>query len=215
MLLALTAGCVSRTGDLGRPDPRYATAVSHASILQPHFNKTDQEQEMEDRIWRFLHAPHVSGWFVSLPIARQALSADARAGERARYLNWLRKTPYRSSTVRYLTIADHVQADLGTLPGTFAAICAVGEVDRQRNVALSQEAAFEVGIETRVMARARENAATIAKFGAALRLRYESYSYALDNLLVETPHEEAVEVDALLAELAIYAEDAERGRFCG
>ncbi len=55
----------------------------------------------------------------------------------------------------------------------------------------------------------------IGWFVRSVGYRYDSYSYALDHLLVETPHEEAVGVDASLSQLAIYVETAERGDFCG
>jgi len=37
---------------------------------------------------------------------------------------------------------------------------------------------------------------------------------ALDHLLVETPHEEAIGANGVLSDLAIYVEAAERGDFC-
>lgn len=64
------------------------------------------------------------------------------------------------------------------------------------------------------MQRKGENDVYIAWFVRAARYRYESYSIALKRLLVETPHEEAREIDALLSTLAINVERAERGAFC-
>jgi hypothetical protein len=54
----------------------------------------------------------------------------------------------------------------------------------------------------------------IAWFTGAIRYRYEAYNYALDHLLVETPHVEAIEADNHIAELQLYVEQAERGDFC-
>jgi hypothetical protein len=56
--------------------------------------------------------------------------------------------------------------------------------------------------------------AVIDWFARSVSYRYESYSYALDHLLVETPHEEAVSANARLADLAVWVEAALRGDFC-
>jgi hypothetical protein len=63
--------------------------------------------------------------------------------------------------------------------------------------------------------RRAENEMFIAWFTRAIRYRYESYNFALDRLLVETPHEEAIEADAQITALAVYVDRAERGDFCG
>ena len=43
---------------------------------------------------------------------------------------------------------------------------------------------------------------------------YAPRRYVLDRLLVETPHEEAIEADAEITALAVYVDRAERGDFC-
>ena len=58
-----------------------------------------------------------------------------------------------------------------------------------------------------------ENLAVIGWFARSVSYRYESYSYALDHLLVETPHEEAIGVNTRLSELAVWVEAALRGDF--
>jgi hypothetical protein len=45
-------------------------------------------------------------------------------------------------------------------------------------------------------------------------MRYGAYNYALDHLLVETPHDNAVAVNGLLSDLDVYVEAAQRGDFC-
>ena len=106
-------------------------------------------------------------------------------------------------------------ADLATVDGVFRSICAVREVDRQRGVA----AAGLEGLEAEVLAdqrvRAAENEVHIGRFVAALGYRYAAYSYALDHLLVETPHEEAVAADGGLSDLVAWVDRAEAGDFCG
>jgi hypothetical protein len=217
-VLAAVAACSAtrtRVGDLGRPvDVVQTGAVPERYIVEPGtraFNRTDQEETMADRVWRFLHAPHVVGWF----IPRLPRDPVDGAGDPAKYYRWLQKTNYRSSEVRYNTVSGDIHADILTLPTTFEAICAVEDVDRQRGIALAEIGQLEPGMADRVATRQAENSATVQSFVVAVRYRYESYGYALDNLLVETPHAKAVEVDSLLSELARFVGKAEAGDFCG
>jgi hypothetical protein len=85
------------------------------------------------------------------------------------------------------------------------------EVDRQRATASFE---FHGLGGDEVAERRAENEMFIGWFTRALRYRYEAYGFALDYLLVETPHEEAIEADAEISSLAIYVERAERGDFC-
>jgi hypothetical protein len=218
LLLAAVAACsgstTTRVGDLGRPVDLVNTgAIPERYIVEPGakgFNRTDEEERMADRVWRFLHAPHVTGWF----IPRLPREPVAGRDDPARYYRWLQKTNYRSSEVRYNTVAGDVHADVLTLPDTFTAICAVETIDDRRALALAELGPLEPGIADRVAQRRADNSATIASFVVAVRYRYESYGYALDNLLVETPHANAREVDAVLSDLARFVARAEAADFC-
>lgn len=178
------------------------------------FNLTDEEHDMHARVWRFLVAPHAEDWFMDTVVELRRTRISGGRGMRFepdRYYRWLRQTHYESSRVRYATLADHVRSDVDTAPTTFAAICRVLEVDRQRGVA-SRELSGLAGGE--VAARHAENQQFITWFTLAIGYRYDAYSNALDHLLVETPHRGAVEVDQRLGELQLYVERAERGDFC-
>jgi hypothetical protein len=180
------------------------------------FNLTDEEVEMRDRVWRFLVAPHSKDW--AWPYTAEIRPASAGGGtdkQVGKYYRWLTGQRYASSRVRYNTIAEHVGADVATLPATFRSICAVIEVDRQRGVAIAEVAGLEPEMLARVNKRDRENATFIQRFVVALNFRSESYQYALDHFLVETPHLEAREVDTRLTELAIWVERANAHDFCG
>jgi hypothetical protein len=178
------------------------------------FNLTDQEEEMHDRVWRFLVAAYAEGWFMDTVVELQRtrlIGALDRYFRPDRYVRWLRRTRYESSRIRFRTIADHANSDVDTAPSTFRSICRVLEVDRQRAVASRELEGLGHGD---VVERRAENEMFIAWFTRAIRYRYESYSFALDYLLVETPHEEAIEADAEISALAIYVDRAERGDFC-
>ena len=55
----------------------------------------------------------------------------------------------------------------------------------------------------------------IAWFVRALTYRYQSYNYALDHLLVETPHEQSRRVDDELQQMSLWVDRANRWDFCG
>jgi len=179
------------------------------------FNLTDEETEMRDRVWRFLVAPHAKDW--AWPYSAEIRPAKAGGGTEkqvGKYYRWLTGERYASSRARYNTMATHIEADIGTLPGTFRSICAVIEVDRQRGVAVAEIDGLEPEVQARVDKRDRENGMFIDRFVLALSFRYDSYQYALDHFLVETPHQEAVKVDTALSQLVVWVERAKAYDFC-
>lgn len=226
LLLAL-AGCARPVGDFGRaaPDPLHDEVMpllgTGRALLSKEpvsaFNLADQEREMRDRIWRYLIAPHAYDWFGAniaefqrtriLPVSAKPMRTDL-------YYQWLHSERFASSRVRYARIADNVTTDIQMMPSAFASICAVREIDRQRGVADNGLADLDEKTKGDAAARQFENETQIAWFVRAVGNRSQSYSFALDHLLVETPHEEAVKVNGLLSDLEIYVEAAERGDFC-
>ena len=142
-----------------------------------------------------------------MPISRAPLKIDL-------YYKWLRGERFASSRVRYTRVNEDAIADIGMVPSAFRSICAVIKIDRQRGLAFNEIAGLEDDVGANAAARQAENNAVIGWFVRAVTNRYASYSYALDHLLVETPHEEAIELNASLSELAVYVDAAERGDFC-
>lgn len=228
-LTAMLAGCVARpVGDFGRAAPSWThdTAMPAAGDFiaanrgEPvsSFNKTDQENEMHDRVWRFLVAAHAKDWQFDSAVELQRTRIVRPRDESftiERYYQWLSRTEYASSRTRYSTVGRHITADIDTLPTTFAVICKVIEIDRQRAIAygtLGHDLAPRIGEE--VAARRYENDAFIDWFVRALNYRHSSYGYALDNLLVETPHEQSLAVDEALRRMSVYVDRANRRDFC-
>ena len=226
----LLAACVARpTGDFGRAKP----SVLHDTIMpyagdriatqrgEPvsNFNQTDQEVLMHDRVWRFLIAPHAKDWLFDTSVELQRTRIVPPKDERYRtdrYYAWLKRTDYQSSRTRYSTVGANITSDIDTLPSTFAAICAVIEVDRQRAQALAalrRDLPASAGSD--VAARKYENDAFIAWFVRALNYRHESYGFALDSLVVETPHEQSLAVDDALRRMSAFVVRANRRDFCG
>lgn len=224
------AGCASRpVGDFGRaaPSPLNDTvmpligdfrASQTKGEAHSSFNLTDQEREMRDRVWRYLVAPHAYDWFGDVAVEFQRTRILPMRAEPLRsdlYHEWLRASRHASSRVRYARVREDALADIAMMPAVFRSICAVLEVDRQRGVAVRE--VTSLGVEDRRNAEARrtENRVVIDWFVRSAANRYASFSHALDRLLVETPHEEAVALNATLTDLAGSVEAAERGDFCG
>lgn len=225
-LLAVAPATAHELGDFGRVKPGVLNDVIIPETdrlmrrlgRQPvsNFNITDQEREMHDRVYRFLIARHARDWaFDYEQIVMVAGVFSTRPGRDDLYYRWLSGERYASSRVRYNTMADDIGADLLTLPTTFASICAVIEVDRQRAFAAAEIGTIEPPMLAEMHTRKAENDLYVGRFVAALDYRYASYSYALDHFLVETPHGEAVEVDTRLSQLAIWVDRAEGQDFCG
>ena len=227
LLAGLATACVARpTGDFGRAQP----GVLHDTIMpfagkviagqrEPvsNFNQTDQEREMHNRTWRFLIAANAGDWmFDSATELQRTRIAPPQSFvfKTDRYHTWLTREQYQSSRVRYATLRSHIQADLDTMPTTFASICAVIEVDRNRAIALASLTNVAPTAARDVAARKYENDFHIDWFVQAVNYRYDSYSYALDNLLVETPHGQSIAVDAALKALKGWADLARRRDFC-
>ena len=227
-LVLLLGGCARPVGDFGRAEPSVinddvmpavgSTRAVLAGEPVSSFNKTDEETEMANRIWRFVTSGHTKDWFADVAAELHRTRLTAGTGILAghdRYYNWLHGTSYQSATVRYATLSSDVDADLATVPGTFDSICAVLQIDHERAVAAANLPRLGPGPNGDADARRAENEDQIDWFVRSLRYRYDSYDYALDHLLVETPHSAARGVDADLAELEGDVLAAERGEFCG
>lgn len=181
------------------------------------FNQTDEEDEMHNRVWRFLVAEHTNSWFYNMAVELQRTRITSATDDRSpitQYYSWLQQTPYSSSTVRYSTVGADILADTDTVPGTFIAICKVIEIDRQRAASRDGLNGLEPAVRDSVGARKSENDTYISWFVRALSYRYASYNYALDHLLVETPHPQSMEVDRKLSVMAGYVDRANRREFC-
>jgi len=229
IVLALLSACGPRPiGDFGRAAPStlhdVALPLAGTALASARgepvsdIARDDLETEMADRVWRFLIAPHAQDWAYDTVAELQRTRITplgSRAYQPTRYGEWLLRTHYQSSTVRYSTLERHVLADLDTLPTTFAAICAVIQLDAQRTTAVASLSSASAAQAANVAARRAENEQVIQRFVEVLDYRYRSYDLALDRLLIETPHANSVSADAALRQLAPWAERARNWQFCG
>lgn len=238
-LASTLAACVSATGDFGRAAPdearhayfyqdrnRTLTAAEEAA-LEPFVEfgliedarliLTDEEREMQNRVWRFIVAPHARQWMFDRdfrPQFQQVHLLMTEDFEPQDYFDYLKRQDYRSSTVRFRTVADHIEADISTLPATFEAICAVEDLDDRRRIAIAEIAPGDADFAARLRVREGENRDFIDWFVRGLQARDEAYALALDNLLIESPHAEARMVNDGLNRLSPFVALAQRGEFC-
>ncbi len=236
--LALVAGLGSGThaqqlGDFGRVkdntlNQQVLPALEYLfKVLtnRPHstLERTMAEDEMLARVWQYLVAPHVKDWAFpySDNIRKARLDGTVTPGVKDYYgwlsgkLNWLTGVKFESATQRYRLMGQHIATDLALLPPAIASVCAVEELDRQRQVALDNVASADPDARRNAEARIAENDAFIDRFGAALTFRYASYDYALNSLLVVYPDPEAKAIDAQLSALATYVEQVTSDSLCG
>jgi hypothetical protein len=195
--VALTSG-LCEAADFGLSQRPASSSL--VSLQIDTINETDEERLMHNRIARFLGEP--------------GGKAKHGPGDVAAYYRWLSTTDFRSSPARFRLIANDIASDTEMLPAAFDAICAVRDIDRDREVAMIElDLQSEMG--SAVAQRRDRNQAEIGHFVNALAFRYQSYGFAIDRLLVETPHKEAVAADDRLGELAVLVGAAERWEFCG
>lgn len=241
-LLALTAlvalgACVRQTSDFGRaapgaaatayrdqenrlftPDEGAGEALAALGFRDPQsFAFTDEERQMQDRVWRFVVAPHARAWMFDRSVRPQrqkvALLMDETFAPED-YFAWLKAQNYRSSSVRFATVADHIEADIATAPATVEAICAVDTLTERRRIAIVEIDPADPAIAVALADREARNQDFIDWFVRALTTREAAYKLALDRLLIETPDVAAREVNDALNRLAPFTERARRGEFC-
>ncbi|MBU1176335.1 MAG: hypothetical protein KKH72_13095 [Alphaproteobacteria bacterium] len=219
--------CSQRAGDLGRQNrdyvaryvfddvDRHLMAGGRAELSR--LPLTDVEQAMYDRLWRFFSAPHAYEWS---PFGKSRVNpVDLKSGKAFeatdKYYKYLRHAGFKSTRGRYTAMTSHIEADLAMLPDAFAAVCAVERLDDQRRTAARGLPELDAETAGQLDMRLIENANVALILAAALDYRYQSYSYALKRLLIETPDEAARDVDAGLSRLAVGVEAAGRGAYCG
>jgi len=227
IVVSALAACARPVGDFGRAQsdvlhdevlPRVgALAADGRKEPVSLFNLTNEEEDMRNRVWRFLVANQAQDWMFdhSVEMQRTSLSKPVDLNFRTdRYYRHLRLTDFASSRGRYLRLSQDVYDDIETIPGAFASICLVMEIERRREVALSGLYADNAAVKHQVSAREYENKNYITWFARAVDYRYKSYDVALNRLLVETPHEEAHTANEYLNRFAVLVGRAKNGEFC-
>jgi len=225
---AASVSACSPTGDLGRArsDVLSATVLPALHDAEATFRgqgagdvlQTDEERQLQDRLWRFLASPLVgdSRFRGSARLRRIQIETDEGMRlEAERYYAFLQNQDFKSSRGRYRALSGHIRGDIALLPPLFASVCSVQEIDRRRRVALDSLTDVDPRLAEQMYLRIERNRHEVGYLLDALRYRQAAYGLALERLLLETPHEEAVAVDGDLSQFSALVVDAERGAFCG
>lgn len=214
-LLAALAGC-AQTGDFGRSRPfaggMFAQNNARSGNGEIRPIETAEERDMKNRMARFTSAAYNPLW--SLVFSRKLRSPAGKLPRIGAYYLSLRKENFASPQTRYTRIFTDAERDILTLPGIFFAICKVRQAERRREMAAKGIQQIAPGTLALQKARKLDNDQSISSFMAAISFRLNSYNFALEQLLVETPYKEARDVDAKLSELAVFVARGEAGTFC-
>ncbi len=208
LLLLALAGCAP-TGDFGRKQAFAGGLFAQAGASS---TLSDEEREMTNRMERFVVAPGKPSSTVSL--TQNAAGPSGEGPQTGDYYLALRQENFATPRTRYARMLNDIQLDILTLPALFSSICQVREIDRRRQVAADGLPRISSEALAAQTARRAGNEGAISGFVAALSFRQDGYGYALEQLLVATPHEQARAVDAGLNELAVFVASARAGRFC-
>jgi hypothetical protein len=209
-VLALTTSlcACAQSGDFGRPAPTlYNETIApflgtSASALRGEpasFSMlTDDEQELRNRAYQFLMPARERIFFdrqLADLVRTRILPGDALGFDVSAYYQalWLRSD--RSPRARYQQLREDMENDR-LLMGPFVAVaCRVKETDGIRVKAM--ERLPEVAEVVRISAQNRvaENEELVRWVYGSLDNRVQSYRFALQNLVVETPDRDGIKVE--------------------
>jgi hypothetical protein len=215
------SGCLTETGDLGRPRPSVwndtifpraglASAVLRGEPTALHFNYTDDEAELRDRAWRFIMPAQERSLFdrqVQEMARTRILPVAAQSVDLSEYFFALRSQTHRSPASRYRRLGEDATADRQLLPSFRGNALRVIRADGVRLAAGRASGLVPGSALSEAEARVAENVGIIVWVCERARYRLAGYRYALDNLIVEVPQEQAIPAERAIAALdgAIHA----------
>lgn len=213
--LLIVAGC-AQTGDFGRARQMSPLGISPPVSRQESGARslvvTSEEIEMRNRIETF--ASFENSRPPTLGVLDNPRARSGRDLAPEDYYNRLRGQKSATPAGLYGKILNDIQIDLERIPPLFAAICAVKEIDRRRGVAITGISRPDARSGQAQEARRLQNQRLTSRFVQALALRHDSYAFALEQLLVDAPYEQARRVDGKISELAARLEAARASRYC-
>jgi hypothetical protein len=181
-------------------------ALARGEPVSP-YPLTDDEKELRNRAWRFVMPAHERAWFeriVADLVRTRILPVELQPSDRTTYHYALISGPFRSPASRYRRLSEDAVADIhliGPFAGVAARIVAADQV-RLRSLGFVRDL-DRVEIYN-ALARVAENRCLVSWVRREIWGRLESYRYALEHLVIETPQGEAVAVERSLANLEAY-----------
>jgi len=215
MLLIIVGAC-SPTGDFGRASRPVQTVFDSLPMPNDPDNfsliQSDEETRMKNLMQRFVSTIQGQSWLGNILLGARVL-AGATPNQTDYYL-WLKSQRYNNSSSRYRALLNEIQLDILSLPNVFEAICAVEQTDQRRKVAAQNLEQTSQQTLQAVNQRKQQNDQRVQTFVQRVSFRYGSYSYALENLLIESPDELARQVDGQLNILAPMVQQGQAKQFC-
>lgn len=216
LVLIFSLAACSATGDFGRtysPQPSFLDQrPGQTRDGQFDLLRASEETRMENATARFMSTTDSTSWLAR--IRQAARSATGVQTSETDYFKLMRSKRFGAPETRYASLSNDIQLDNMTLPEAFRAICAVQTLDQRRQTALEGVPGTDEQTRAALARRREENRARIAEFAAMIEFRYNSYSYALEQLLVETPAPAARDVDARLTRMAVFVNLARNNSYC-
>jgi hypothetical protein len=210
LLFALAvSGCTN--GDFGRVRPMFVTDGIHdwvgqesaaAQGIKPSkFPLTDDERLLRDLAFPMIDPPYERNRWYSV-LNEYGLNRVFMKGydyDVTIYFAKLMSKPYRSSIARYHRVNDDIRDDVNRIGPFFALARRVLDTDAQRQQAMKHVHNMSHFEWRNAEARVAENALVVAWVQESLKLRSDSYRFAIERLVLETPMQAARETQQSLA----------------
>lgn len=183
-------------------------AVAGIPTSPSGFTFTDDEHQMRDLAYPLIEPPPDRHQWYSVFGEWGIIGADHRGQfDRTAYATRLFGSRYRSPTSRYERLIDDIRNDITRLPAFFETAARVLDIDQKRRKSLDLISVR--GYERdEALRRIFTNQQVVTLVQRSLDRRVASYHFALEQLVIVTPSQQAVEAERLLtkleAEIAYY-----------
>jgi hypothetical protein len=209
LLAAPLAACAN--GDFGRLKPQLVDDDIHAwvgreaaedsGVRPSKYPLTDDERQMRDLAYPLIEPPYDRARFYSI-VSEYGVTRGFIGGwpqyDRAAYAKRLLFTPYRSATARYTQLNTDIRNDVERIPSFFMVARRVLDLDRKREKSLGHVSSVNAREVKNATSRVAENTLLTEWVQQSLADRCETYSYALERLVIGTPTPMAIEVERSL-----------------
>jgi hypothetical protein len=214
-LAAFLAACAPTLGDFERPAPsvlsddvmpRVGKLVAEKHRKEPvsDFRLTDHERELRDRAWSLLmpqlEKQFFMGWLAEFRRTR-IMTVEKTVPKRGDYVRELLSTNFRSSGARFARLEMDIQNDRVRYPLFVDAANTVASFDRVRERSLSEVPDASAEEIQNAYGRIEENRLVVYAVQTSMRERADTYRYAFQRLMIETPDATAIGAERALMAL--------------
>lgn len=214
-LAALLAACAPTLGDFERPAPSVLSddimpragklaAGWHRKEPVSDFRLTDHERELRDRAWSLLmpalEKQFFMNWLAELRRTRM-MTVEKTVPKRNDYVRELLSKNFRSSGARFARLEMDIQNDRARYPLFVDVANTVASFDRVRERSLAEVPDASAEEIQNAYGRIEENRLVVYAVQTSMRERADTYRYAFQRLMIETPDATAVGAERALMAL--------------